>query len=491
MAERDVTSPAQAQVKLQLTTRHADISLPEKTGPILVNTNLRRYALSTLVNALLDTDKPIPFEFLINGKYLRRSIDDYLTANGISPETVLTVEYLPAIIPPVHLASFQHDDWVSAVDALSSTSPATKWTKNGSSLASGQERILSGSYDGLLRVWNMSSEVMATSASVGNGGHTSSIKAAKFASQTQIVSSGSDRTIRIWKYSENADGFAAALVPQIELYGHKGSIDSIAIHHPSSRILSASSDHSVGVWSTRKSDAPAPPAALLPQNNSRGLKRRKLSTSTSTPQRGPLALLSSHAAPVSSTIFAPQDPTVAYSVSWDHTLRTWDLPTASLVDTRITSHALLSLTALPDLNLVAVGSSARHITLIDPRASATTIAAMTLRGHTKAVVTLASDPSSAYGLLSGSHDGTCRIWDVRSSRTEKDGVLGESIYTIARESVKGETRKPGAERTKVFGVCWDKDIGIVSGGEDKRLQINRGEGVVGVNENGSIEHQQS
>ncbi len=27
------------QVKLQLTTRNADISLPEKTGPILVNTS--------------------------------------------------------------------------------------------------------------------------------------------------------------------------------------------------------------------------------------------------------------------------------------------------------------------------------------------------------------------------------------------------------------------------------------------------------------------
>lgn len=34
----DPVLPAPSQVKLQLTTRHADIALPENTGPILVNT---------------------------------------------------------------------------------------------------------------------------------------------------------------------------------------------------------------------------------------------------------------------------------------------------------------------------------------------------------------------------------------------------------------------------------------------------------------------
>ena len=441
--------------------------------------DLRRYALSTLVNALLENDKPLPFEFLINGTFLRTSIDEYLTANGISAETTLAVEYVRAIIPPLYLSSFEHDDWVSAVDVLSSASPAGQWAGRSASIVSGRERILSGSYDGLLRVWNMSSEVLTTSPSAADGGHTSSIKAAKIISPTQIASSGLDRTIRIWRYNEDTEGFTASLSPQLELYGHKASVDSIAVHHPSSRILSASADHSVGVWSIKKSDAPAAPASLLPQNNSRNSKRRKLTTSTSTPQRGPLALLKSHSAPVSSTVFAPNDSTVAYSASWDHTFRTWDLPTASLVDTRTTSHALLSLAALPDLNLLAVGTSARHITLIDPRASATTISAMTLRGHTNAVVTLARDPDSTYGLVSGSHDGTCRIWDVRSSRSENDGPVGESMYTITRESVKGEARRVGGEGIKVFGLCWDGDVGIVSGGEDKRVQINRGKGVVG------------
>ncbi|KAL9606713.1 MAG: hypothetical protein Q9179_000153 [Wetmoreana sp. 5 TL-2023] len=317
---------------------------------------------------------------------------------------------------------------------------------------------------------------MATSPGAADGGHVASIKAAKFISPAQIASSGTDRTIRIWKYQESSDDLVAALTPQIELYGHKASVDALAVHQPSSRVLSASADHSVGLWSTKKSDAPAAPESCLPTNATRGAKRRKVGPSFSTPQRGPLILLKSHTAPVSSVIFAPNDPTFAYSTSWDHGLKTWDLPTSTVVDTRTTAHSLLSLAALPGLTLVAAGTSARHITLVDPRASAASIVAMTLRGHTNAVVSLATDPDSTYSLVSGSHDGTCRVWDVRSTKAEKEGRVGQSMYSIGRESPGRESRASG-DGIKVFGVIWDSDVGTVSGGEDKRVQINRGKDI--------------
>jgi WD40 repeat protein len=414
---------------------------------------------------------------LVNGSYLRTSIEEYLTLNGVSAETTLNVEYVRALIPPLHVASFVHDDWVSSVDVLSASSPSVSWTKDHNNVAAGQERIVSGSYDGLFRLWSMSAEVLATSPSAAEGGHTAAVKAVKMLSPRHLVSSGMDRTIRLWKYTESEDGFSGSVAPQIELYGHKASVDALALHAPSNRILSGSSDHSVGLWSTKKSEAPEAPSALLPSAVLRGSKKRKINTSVNTPQRGPLALLKSHSAPVSNAIFDPQDHTVGYSTSWDHTLRTWDLVTTALVDTRTTSHSLLSLESLPTLHLLAAGTSARHITLIDPRASATTVSAMTLRGHSNAVVSLARDPENAYGLVSGSHDGTCRIWDVRSTRTDKDGAVGESVYSISRESVKGEGRRVGGDGVKVFGVCWDADVGIISVGEDKRVQINRGKGV--------------
>lgn len=51
------------------------------------------------------------------------------------------------------------------------------------------------------------------------------------------------------------------------------------------------------------------------------------------------------------------------------------------------------------------------------------------------------------------------------------------MYIIERESHKGKGRPVGGEGVKVFGVTWDKDVGIVSCGEDKSVQINRGTGI--------------
>ena len=446
----------QSQVRIRLTTRDRDLSL-EESAPILVPTFFRRLTLSTLVNKLLQTMKVVPLEFIINGSYLRTTLEEYLSNNGISAETTLTVEYVRARIPPQYVASFRHEDWVSDVDVMSTTSP----------------RILSASYDGLLRVWDTSSQILATSPGASQGGHGSFIKSAKFISPTQIVSGGFDRTLRLWKYTEGQDGVATSLSPQIELYGHKSSVDAVCPHPATSRILSASSDHSIGFWSTRKSDAPSAPEAMVPKARMKDGKRRKLNNEVSVTQRGPLILMQQHTGPVSGAVFDLNDPTVCYSTSWDQTVRTWDLVTASLVDTRTTSSALCCVEHMPSLNLIAAGSVSRVIKLVDPRTSAATVTAMTLKGHKNSVVCLARDPTNVYTIASGSHDGTCRVWDVRSTKQEKDGAVGQSLYTLPRASLDGGPSPAVGDGVKVFGVCWHSEVGILSGGEDKMVQINR------------------
>ena len=72
------------------------------------------------------------------------------------------------------------------------------------------------------------------------------------------------------------------------------------------------------------------------------------------------------------------------------------------------------------------------------------------------MVALSASPDNEWQMASGSHDGTVRVWDVRASHSG-------NLFTIDRES--GETG------TKVFDVEWTS-AGIVSAGEDKRIQIN-------------------
>jgi ribosome biogenesis protein len=486
----ETSKDSTAQVPIQFTTRDPTVKLSDEIGTILVSTGLKRYALSTLVNNLLESKKSIPFEFLVNGRFLRTSIDDFLTANGLSSEVTLSLEYIRAIIPPVHVASFEHDDWISSVDVLSSTSPAAIWAGKGSPVDPGNARILSGGYDGLLRIWSTSSQLLAVSAAMGNNAAPLAIKTAKFLSPTKIVSAGNDRVVRIWRVQESPGNLGAfettpKLEPALELFGHRSSVDSIAVHAPSSRLLSASSDHTVGIWSICTTEGPAPPSALLPTANSN--KRRK-TNSASTPksiaQKGPLSLLDGHSRPVSAVIFDTRDRTVGYSCSWDHSVITWDLTTSIAVSTRRTLHPLFCLTQLPEVGLLAAGTSARHIAMVDSRADATDVTGLTLRGHTAPVVSVAAEPNRPWGLVSASLDGTCRIWDLRSVRVDSTastrlavggaGQVCDSVYVIRRESfVEGEKTLNAGDGHKVFSVCWDKEFGIVSAGEDRKVQVNQ------------------
>lgn len=422
---------------------------------------------------MLDTSSPVPLDFLANGTYLTTSIDEYLSSNGLSSETTLTLQYVRSLLPPVYEASFEHDEWVASVDVLSATSRAAL----GENV---QQRVASAAYDGLVRIWNPSGDAIATTPSASGGGHSLRLNAVRWLSQKQLASAGLDRKVVIWDYTESDDGFSGSLKSNMELWGHTKAVNSIASHQSTKRILTASSDGRIGLWSTSKRTAPQADPESLPSAYSN--KKAKLTAASSTAQRGPLAMIPVHDEAVTAAIFHPNDSTVAYTASQDHTVKTIDLTTQRQVAALTTMHPLLCATNLPGKGLVAAGSSARHITLLDPRESAAVTSAMTLRGHINMVVSLDASPENDYSLISGSHDSTCRVWDLRSVRSgtseEGGGSVSSPVYTIGREWLKNKKLPPAGDGAKVLSVVWDKTWGIVSGGEDKKVQINKGRGLL-------------
>jgi ribosome biogenesis protein len=451
-------------IRIRFATKDGRYAIPDN-APILVPASFRRLGLSSLVNNLLEHEQPVPFDFIIRGTYLRTTLDDFLAENGISSETIIDAEYTPAQKPPRYVASFEHDDWVSAVDTLTSSQTQNQ-----------QSRILSASYDGHLRIWNSSTQVLATSPPKTSGGHISFIRDAKFISPTQIASVGFDRVVRIWKYDESPDSLSGSITPKLQLCGHASSIDGLATSplNPS-RLLTASADHAIGVWSVSKSSAPPAPENSIPGQPSS--KRRKLNSSVSVPQKGPLSLLQGHTQQVSSVIFDSSDATVAYSASYDQSMRTWDLTTSTEVSTRSTNAALLSIAHIPSLSLIATGTATRDIKLIDPRAGASAVTAMRLLGHRNSVVSLSLNPARGYNLVSGAHDGTVRIWDLRSTKQGKEGTVAQSSYTIQRQSLGGKVKADDVgSGAQVYAVKWDEELGVLSAGQDKMVQIDTVDG---------------
>lgn len=483
-------TPNQRHVPIKLTTRHPDITISDP-GPHFVPTAFRRYGLSEIVNHLLGLESAtrIPFDFLIDGAFLKTSLDEYLTANGLSAEVTLTLEYMRSVLPPVFKACYKNDDWVADVATISGRADGE--AKGGEFLKKGEARVLAAGYDGIARIWDVTGtgEVNGVAA-----GHAGPVKCGGWIAQKRFLTAGMDRVVKLWGYDEPTQGdeeempdadkegrMKGVVTPLAEFCSHKGMINSIAIHSATSQFLTASADGTVALWSTHPSKCPP---ASQETSMPRHLKKRKIApTSTANvPRLAPLLVLAqssgnpanSNPQPSSAVIFHPHDPTVSYSTTWSHQILTHDLTTSSLVSSLTTPHPILSLTALPSLSLLAAGSSARHITLHDPRADATTVSQATLRGHTNAVVSLCAAPTSEFLLASASHDGTCRVWDVRAVGAGNTGgnvlAAGEgkaqgSLYLIKRESGEGG---------KVFCVDWNKEVGIVSGGEDRRVQVNTG-----------------
>ncbi|KAL6944899.1 ribosome biogenesis protein ytm1 [Hanseniaspora vineae] len=449
--ENSVPQVDTTQVKIKFFTRETDESLKVNEQPLYVPVDLKRYGLSEIVNHLLSRfgSETVPFDFLIDGELLRISLKDYLLQKGLSSEILLNLEYKRAVLPPSYLTSFNNDDWISSLHNV-------------------DDLIISGSYDGIVRTWNLSGQVRKQYA-----GHSAPIKCVKYINDTRIVSGSNDRTLRLWKTKrEEQDDVEDDDIEEGKtlaiLEGHKAPVVSVDVHQASNRMVSASYDNTIGLWSTNYKEMTtidplhADDSSLNKGQSTQQQKRRKLALKDgSVRRRAPLSILESHTAPVEQIIFDKSDESIAYSVSQDHTIKTWDLVTGRCFDTKTTSYSLLSVLQLPQLNLLACGSSARHITLHDPR-STTKVTNEQLIGHKNFVSSLSACPTNQYMFCSGSHDGTVKIWDTRSTKP---------LYTITRELSQQDN--------KVFATEWSSKIGgIISAGQDKQIQINKTDSIV-------------
>jgi ribosome biogenesis protein YTM1 len=57
-------------------------SIPE--APIMIPATLKRTGMSEIVNSILELEKKVEFEFIIEGKFLKSSLQHYLDANSLS-----------------------------------------------------------------------------------------------------------------------------------------------------------------------------------------------------------------------------------------------------------------------------------------------------------------------------------------------------------------------------------------------------------------------
>ncbi|NJM87173.1 MAG: hypothetical protein HC847_08235 [Hydrococcus sp. RU_2_2] len=234
------------------------------------------------------------------------------------------------------------------------------------------QKIVSGSWDKTLRLWNPEGNPIEKPFR----GHEGEITSVAFSGDGKTIASGSgDGTVRLW----NAKGIAIGM----PMWGHEGDVTSVAFSQDGQIIASGGVDGTVRLWDL--------------QGNSIGQ-----------PFYG-------HEGDITSVAFSGDGQTIA-SGGGDGTVRLWDLQGTPIGEPfRGHEDKVAGIAFSPDGQLIASGSWDATVKLWDLQGKAI---GKPFRGHDDYVIAIAFDPQGTT-IASGSSDKTIRLWDLHGNRIGK------------------------------------------------------------------------
>ena len=421
-----------------------------------------RYGLSQIVNHLLGLDKVVPFEFLVKDEVLCASLGSHISTRAISTEGVLRVEYFPAALPPSPRDEFIHDDWISCATVMNA--PGSSKQSTSSSTSQEDWILVSGSYDGLVKFWNGSGDVVKEFVA-----HTHPVKSCTTIGDMQLLTTADDGSVHVWDVAEShmRGRDNAPLVAR--LTGHRSSVESSSVRPDGERCVTAGWDKEILVWKSGQSlaseSASVAPSEPKPKRNKRDSSKNSATSESSLESKvadavacDSIGTLSGHTQAVSGLKWATQEQLV--SCSWDHTVKVWDVEMETVLDS-FTHNKVIYCVDTPNTsthaNVIAFGGAEKGVRVWDRRESqkqATfTRALKSLESHSKWVSAVKWHPTSEHNILSASFDGSVKLWDIRSAIP---------LWTVDVEDTLGD-------EDKLFCCAWIGEKAIAYGGTNKTL----------------------
>lgn len=272
------------------------------------------------------------------------------------------------------------------------------------------QQVVSGGSDGTVRLWDSVKNELLFAMS----GHTGYVTAVAFSPNGEnIASASSDKTIRVWSSINGELLFT--------LEGHTGAVAGLAYSPTGQYIVSGCSEGTTRLWNATTGAAgavwcnnPASPILCLAHSSdgqwvASGHKDGTiLLRNAKTGEIG--ATLNEHSSRVRGIAFSPSSQWIV-SASRDHTVRLWDVLAGTLVSV-LNGHTadVTALTFSPDGLQVASASEDNTVRLWDVSSSDNS-SDMQRHSHTGYITGVAYSPDGL-SIVSSSDDRTVRTWDA-------------------------------------------------------------------------------
>jgi len=408
------------EIQIRLKTELTDYSVEDT--PFSVPLSVDPKGLNSLVKSLLPSCDEVPeFDWLCLNELIRGKLHEHLAhREDVSTESVLVIEYVEKCSTPRPDNVANHDDWVSSCRL------------NG-------DLVLTGCYDNTVNIWSVKGEKKLVIP-----GHEGPVKAVDWIECTEnggiFVSASHDQNLNIYTWNRKQNSIENINTCK----GHERSVECVSVSPNRKLFISGSFDGMVKIWSakpTTHDEAASEGGASKPK------KARNESAVSKPVTRTPLRTLAGHKEAVSGVTW--HNDSDLMSVSWDHTIKIWELEMGGLKNELVSNKALFSVAVGGDRNeQILVSGAERSIRLYDPKAGNDVKAAFI--AHTGWVTAVSWAPDSPNRFVSASHDATLRVWDVRSSSTPLYEITGHN--------------------DKVLACHWQGNH-VVSGGADNQLKF--------------------
>jgi ribosome biogenesis protein YTM1 len=462
----------QIRVSFVLAPGVNDPELEIPSDPIAVPSSIRRKGLSAIINHLLgrrvksednksdedddsddddddDDDEEmlpaIPFDFLLNNKLLRLGVEAASRREGLSLEQAVEIKYFPAQRPPEGSGESEtFPDWITSMSLIENQN-------------NGQGVLCTGGADGTIRIFGTTAEDSET----GNGlqtiqttkAHSGTIQCISTAqiensgNRLFIASGSMDQTVLTHTLSKDEKQLA---LHAVYTGGHFGSISSTAFskeHGHNEDILMASGDWNGGlcIWRvpTANNDEDVNNADNIPKKKKKKLKSQIYAApvdGSSVKEVGPMFAMKAHSSNISGIVWdyasstSESNESKVVTGSWDHSIKVWDINRQESLLTLNGSKVVTSLGRCHNSDVVATGHPDCSVRLWDMRTSRSTNASSSVSdstlkpSHRSWVSDVKWSQTDPFVLASTSHDGTIKMWDIRSS---------QPLYTV-RSHPKGE-----------------------------------------------------